>query len=796
MAWVDGMVGESVEILTILKANIRHKKGAFKSVIILMFIITAALTAIISSNDLIYSSLDHALHEVGTGDLIAWIDSDLEEKVCNGLKNNENVQSFRVEDSLATCHYIINGNEVKNGNFYSMLKWNSSYRVFHENLNGWVENAETLKKGEVYVPVTFQNLYDCQIGSKIKIKTNFGDEEFVIKGFVQEPLLGAYFIGIKHFFVSDEDFERIKEEKLDTKDSDLKLVWSYKVLHINQAKSSVLSMLEFKKSLNETTGIIDNASFAEARDTLAGYTTIFSEVGSGILYAFIIILFVIVIVIICHSISSGIEMDYTNLGILKANGFTNRKIQMIYILQYMIAQFLGIILGIVASYPIIVMLGKIYLPITGILISGGISVLKTAILLFGMIGIVSVFVTVLTTKVGKISPVRAISGGVEQIYFDSRMKTQIHKKALSLTLAFRQFTSDKKHYFGTLVISAALVFFMMSMNLLTNCMSSERFMESLGEFAADVEICFIDDYAVTEFSNVLEDIEEIGEIKEYSAMNSEYVTLNGGSIWCGFYQNLTGIEKRILKGRAPIYDNEFVITEIVAEEYDLAIGDKVTLSTKEAESTYIVSGLYQATNDVGMCISMGYDAYKKIGTMTPNYLEIKLVDSSLAQEISDTLNNRYAGKLESYLPEDDFYARDMIEVALKGIAAFIYVISIIFTLVIVRMVCTRSFVRERTDIGIYKALGFTVRQLRLQFSFRFLIVSMIGAAVGIVFCVFLCPTMMEALLRGMGVTNFVTDYTPDVIVLPVCMICVCFFLFAYMVSGKIKKVEVRELIAE
>ena len=787
---------KKMEILTILKANIRYKKGAFSSVIILMFIITAAITAIISSNDLTYSSLNQALEDIGTGDLIVWIDSGLAENVYDGLESNKNVESFHVDDCMFTNYNIINGHEVKNNESYGMLKWNNNYKVFNDNLNDFIANPEPLKSGEVYVPITFQNIYDCKIGSEIIIQTNFGDEVMYIKGFVQEPLAGAQFIGIKHFFISDEDFHKMSEKKIDTKEKTSKLLEDYKTIHIVKAVDSTLSMPEFKKSLNETSGIIDYSLFTESKNTMKGYTAIFNEVGSGILYAFIIILFVIVIVIICHSISSGIEMDYTNLGILKANGFTNKKIRMIYILQYMIAQLLGIMLGIAASYPIIMILGKLYLPITGIFISGGISVLKILGLLLSMITIVCLFVVVLTSKIGKISPVRAISGGVKQIYFDSHMKTQIHKKALSLTLAFRQFTSNKKQYLGTLIISAGLVFFMMSMSLLANCMSSERFMESFGEIASDLEIAFTEDYVLTEFDHVIEDIEKIGKVEEYSAMNYEYVTLNGVNIWCGFYKNLSGLEKRILKGRTPLYDNEFVITEIIAEEYGLSIGDEVVLSTKDGKSTYMISGLYQSTNDMGMCIAMGYDAYKKIGTLTPDYLHIKLTDSSLSKEISDTLNERYSGKLESSLPDDDFSITDMIETALNGITTLIYIISIIFTLVTVKMVCTRSFLRERTDIGIYKALGFTIRQLRLQFSFRFFIVSMIGAAVGIIFCIFLCPTMMEALLRRIGVTNFITDYTPDVIILPVCMICLCFFLFAYMVSGKIKKVDARELISE
>ena len=785
-----------MEILTILKANIRHKKGAFKSVIILMCIITAAMTAIISSNDLTYSSLDKALWEVKAGDFIAWMKSDLAEEVYEGLEDNKNVAKYRVEDTLVTNSYRINGKEYKNGNSFNMLKWNAHYKVFKEDLHGFVAEPEPLKRGEVYVPVAFENLFDCEIGSTITVKTNFGDEEFHIKGFVQEPVAGAYFVGIKHFFVSDEDFAKMKAEKLDKGEKDSELLASYQIIHVDQAKDSTLSMTQFKKSLNETTGIIDKAFLSEERDTMVGYTIIFNKVGAGILYAFIIILFVIVIVIICHSISSGIEMDYINLGILKANGFTNKKIRIIYILQYMIAQLLGIVLGIAAAYPLTVLLGSLYLPITGILIGSGISVLKIAGILLGMLAIVCLFVVVLTAKVGSISPVRAISGGKEPVYFDSRIRTQIHKKALSLTLAFRQLTSNKKHYLGTLIISGVLVFFMMSMGLLANCMSSERFMESYGEISSDVDIRFVKEDADTEFDHVMQDVQSMGQVEEYNAMGSDYVTMNGVSIWCGFYRDLSYIEKSMLKGRAPIYDNEFVITEIVAEEYGLAIGDEVTLSTKEGKDTYMVSGYYQALNDIGMCIAMRYDAYQKIGEGTPVRLGVKLKDRSLAKEISNMLNERYSGKLEAVPSDEESYNDEMIQVALDGIRVFIYIISVIFTLVTVRMVCTRSFLRERTDIGIYKALGFTVSQLRLQFSFRFFIVSVLGAAVGVAFCIFLCPAMMEALLRGIGITNFVTDYTLDVILVPVCMICFCFFLFAYMVSGKIKKVAVRELVSE
>lgn len=788
-----------MEILTILKANIKHKKGAFKSVIILMFIITVALTAIISSNDLTYRALEQSMTDINAGDLIAWVDdSSVWESICEGLSNNKNVASFHTEDVLFISHYIINGDEIENESSYFLTKWDSSYKLFQDSLNNFIENPEPLKKGETYVPICFQNLYDCKIGSKIIIKTNAGDAEFLVKGFVQEPLNGCYFTGIKQFFLSDEDFDMLMTKKDAAPDTAQKLIGQCKIIHIFQSDNSSLSMAEWKKSLNESSGIMDYSIIAESKDAFMGYTTIFPKIGSGILYAFSILLFVIVLVVICHSISTGIEMAYTDLGILKATGFSNATIRMVYILQYMTAQLIGIILGMAASYPVTVLLGKIYLSLTGILAGGGISILKILLLLLTMVAIVCILVIFLTFKIGKISPVKAISGGAKQIYFDSRLKTQINKRILSLTLAFRQFITNKKHYTGTIIISAVLVFFMMSISLLTNCISSERFMESIGKIPCDLEaqLYFKQADIMTELDSIKKEIEKTAKITNFTATSIEYISLNGVNIHCDFYNNPSIIEKTLIKGRVPKYDNEFAVTQIVAEEYGLHIGDEVTLSCKEKEEKYLITGLYQSSNELGMCISMGYNAYKRIGNGVPDYLFIKLADSSLAKQVTDSLNETFPDQVEAVLSDSDSRQMTLIETAFNGISALIYIISIIFALITVSMVCMRSFLRERTDIGIYKSLGFRVQQLRLQFSFRFLTVSVIGSILGVIFCIFFCPSMMKALLRGLGITNFTTDYTVGTIVFPVCMICFCFFLFAYWVSGKIKNVEVRELISE
>lgn len=87
----------------------------------------------------------------------------------------------------------------------------------------------------------------------------------------------------------------------------------------------------------------------------------------------------------------------------------------------------------------------------------------------------------------------------------------------------------------------------------------------------------------------------------------------------------------------------------------------------------------------------------------------------------------------------------------------IYVFSILFSLIVVHMVCSKAFIQERTDIGIFKATGFKTSGLRRQFAFRFLIISIIGSAIGGILSCLFSGKMLEVLLKSTDVTSVNTN---------------------------------------
>lgn len=773
-----------MEILTILKANIRHKKGAFSSIAILMFIIALALTVIISLDDNIRRNLQLSIDAADTGDFVAFIpDSQYTLSLTEQIKADENVDRIRNVQAAATIDYIING-ESGNGSDLNLVQWDGTYSVYNETDDDFLENPPDLKAGEMYLPISFQISNDCKIGDKVQIHTEEAYETFTIKGFVEEPLLGAYVIGIKQVFIAESDYERLTSK-----------MGIIHLLHVFMKEDSQLTVNELKRELNEQTGIIDNSYFTLNQADSINYTNMFTQIGIGILAVFLILLFVIVLIVMGHSVSTGIEMDYVNLGVLKAQGFTKGKIREIFILQYTLSMFIGAVLGIVLAIPFTKTVGQIFQPITGILATAEVSYAKCLLLIVGILLIGGVFIYAKTAKIGKISPVKAISGGHDDVYFNSRIHVDLSKRLLSPSLALRQFTSDKRQYSGTVIIVAILVFFMMSMNILTNCMTNETVSEIFGEVNYDIELTLKADFDISEKEAIKKEIETIVPVTMELYKTNSYLTIDGYDINCQIYEDPEEF-KSIWKGRVPLYENEVIITEILAEELKKQIGDTITITYQEKSVEYLICGYFQSSTDVGKVFGMSFEGAERLGEISLSYGIIRLSESEKANEVTDLLNEKFDHILSAAVSEDSGRLGDTINVALKSVDAIIYFVSVVFALIVVQMVCRRTFLKERKDLGIYKAVGFSVTKLRLQFAFRFLLVSMLGSILGIVICLLLSQKLVGMLLRVVGITHFLSQYSVAVIAAPIVLICVCFFVFAYLASRRIRQVDTRELIVE
>lgn len=789
MAGFAGMVRCGMEIIKLLKANIRHKKGAFKSVAALMAIIVLSFTVTVSNNDNIDRALERSHGYANTPtfnamESVSAMRSDLAQVVAE----HPEVERVTQTECVLSDVTKINGSKV----FQTVFAYDSDsdlYRVFNENFNGYAENPEPLREGEIYLPYAMTAVTDAEIGSTVTLGTDETPYNFTVKGFIEEPYVGASMIGTKRVFVCGNDLRKMYGQANDN--------GTYKILDIGVTLADGADIEKVTKELDDSCGLAATSRLMLTKEVTYSYTKLYSETGTGLLIAFVILLVSIVIISMWHSISTSIEMEYINLGILKAQGFTSWKIRLVYIIQYLIAELLGSVIGLLLSIPLTYALGSIFQPITGLLTATDVSFLKCWALSFGIILLCIAFVILATKKVGRISPVRAISGGKAEVFFDSRLNLPVRARPLPLFLGLRQFTSRLKSYGGSILIVALLVYFMMTVIVLSGTFSRDYF--DSGNIYPDITAVMTDDFDLDRMEEAEQTIAGIDPSAKTIFYHSDYIMIDGIQLYYLAYDKPDKLSDAV-EGRMPLYANEVSVTDISSQKLGKGIGDEVLIGSGENARSFIITGIHRNYTDAGKNIIITADGLYDInGTVPMCYVEMS--DKSLTKTAAEALDKAVGEHIlrKIVTEEQADYAEgifELIDTTCMILVASVFVVSILFSAVVISMICSKAFIRERTDIGILKALGFTAAGLRIQFALRFTVIAVIGSVLGGAASLFLTSPLLEMLMRMVGLTRIDANITLMTFIPPALAICGSFFLFAYIAARKIKSVEVRELISE
>lgn len=731
--------------LTIIKANIRKQKESFIGVTILIFIIAVALSAVLAIQSNARSYELEQMDRVGYGELTSWMsDGEGLEDAIDEVESLPEVSKVEKQELLYT-RYRINGSEASSDGLMMTYEPNKyDYDFFEDDFSGKKEEDITIQDGEIYVSPAFCSLYDAKVGDDIEILISEDSSKvYTIGGFFEDPFMGSSMMGMKSFLVNKKEYEKTRQEFETAGEAAVAATGS--MLHIYKDSSSSLSPNDFQAVVIDKSNIGTYAQFTYTKSVTLGFMLILQDIFAGFLLVFVLILIVVALIVIGHSINSSIEQDYVNMGILKAVGYTKGQLRLVQMLQYILAIGIGILAGLPVSVAVIGVVNGITVTSTGLLIPdtlpvGMCSLCFTAIAVF-LLG----FVYVKTAKIGKITPIRAIRGGVEDVHFKSRVSLPIYKTCLSFWIAVRQLITGKKQYISAGLVTVLLVFFVTFVGRIDAWMGpdGEGLMGSFGAFSYDMAT---DSETVTE-DEIIDRIEKTADIKSSFHSVRTTVTVNGIT----YTTNVTDEPERyhVLEGRTCKYDNEVLITEFVAKDLDVAVGDTLKISRGEREAEYIISGINSCANDMGANCSMSMDGMAHLCDSVSNfnnYTCFNFEDPAQKQEVLDDLEQYYGDKVQ--IDENTWSGISGIVTAMGAIEKLMYVIVIIFILVVTALTGSKILYKEKHDMGIYKSFGFATMRLRLPFAFRFGIVSGIGAVIGIIISAVITDPMTTAMLKS------------------------------------------------
>lgn len=785
-----------MEYKILVRAGMRRHKGSLSGIFLLMFLVSFMMMTVLTvwSNSGTY--VHSELGRTGFGDLTAWV-SEVPEmgRMTEELQGLEIVEQVVTQEIIYTSYELEGEESDSEGQMIPYRKSENRYRFFNASMDGYLETAPDIRQGEVYVPASFVSMFDAGTGDELllRIAREGRDLPLRIGGFYEDPAMGSAMIGMKGFLVNEGDFEEAAQQ-IEAGGINA-LARAGAMLHIDTKEQ--VSIAEVNSQINGQTGLSEYIEFVYSRETMEGFMMILQNALAGILLAFVIILLLAVMVVIAHCINCTIESDYMDLGILKTMGVSSQVLERVQLIQYLIAVIIGMLTGSVFAALTGSRVCQATLTTIGVLIPSNFPVMRGLGALLLITLLLALFILWKVSRIGNVAPLTAIQGNTDS---DRKIKKRnlkthpvIRKKSLNLNLAIRQVVSGKKRYVGTCIIALLLVFFASVVGRMDSWLGQDGkgMMDAFNPADHDIGIQAFGNLRIEEMR---EELEQITPITDTYLLAMPAVHMSGVSCTA----NVTDQPERfhLLSGRACTGDNEIVITEFIAQDQRAEIGDTVSVGGDAGEAEYVITGIYQCANEMGANLGMSREGYLKIGRDDPQIWchHFFLREPEKKGLIRERLESMYGGDV--HVHENTWPGLFGIIRVMQAALVVMYLMVTLFILITTIMTGNRILAAEQKDLGIYQSIGLSAGQLRRSFALRFTAVSLLGAAAGIVLAFAVTDPLVGAVMKLAGISDFISH--PDIlaILLPGVFVVALFTVFSWLLSGKIRRMDLAVLLSK
>lgn len=766
----------------------RHR-GGLAGVLLLMLIVSLSLCVLLSVWWGGSRYLQAELSRMGYGNLTAWVSglphtSPLVEE----LGALPQVEKVGVQPLLFASYRIGEQESDSEGQLIGYDAASYPYRFFDRNQNGYLADITQIAPGEIYLPPSLISTFGVGIGDSVIFPLARGGQtrSFTVAGWFEDPFMGSSMIGMKSFLVNPSDLAALTAQAqsagIDA------LARGGAMLHIY---GNGIGTAELSSILNSTTRLPQFSEFTHSSATISGFMLVMQNALTGFLLAFVAVLLVVTVIVLGHSIGSAIEQDTRNLGILKSMGFTAAKLQQVQVVQYLSPILAGMALGLLGAVPLTGIINQQMVTTTGLLLPNRIPLGLCGLVFAGILAVLVVFLLLKTAAIGRITPLRAIHNA--DAATGTHSATPIAKRGLPFWMALRQLATGKRQYVSACVVAVLLVFFASLMGRLNVWLgpNGEGMMDAFNPADLNLAVQPLGEVDMSEVETMIAGISPIVDGYEL-AMPS--VAANGVDLTANV---ITQPERfHLLSGRTSAAADEVVLTESVAADLGVAVGDSITLSAGAGSGDFTVTGIYQCANDMGANLGMSREGYARIGADNPQMWckHYFLSDPDRQPEVIAALDVAYGHDL--HIHENSWPGLGGILAAMQMLLTLMYAVVAVFVFVVTTLVGSKLLAKEQRDLGVYKALGFSTAQMRFAFALRFAVVAVLGAGVGVLLSSLGTDPLVAAVMRLCGISNFSSHPGLGSVLLPAAAVFGLFTILAYLSAAKIKRVSLATLTAE
>ena len=643
-----------------------------------------------------------------------------------------------------------------------------------------------IRPGEIGVPVYYAEVLGIQTGEILTFQKGNQRFDLTVSTIVRDASMNSALTSSKRFLVNQADLDEISPHLGE---------WEY--------------MFEFLLEKDGPTSVLGknylDAGMPGNGVAIAGsLLTLLNALSHG-LVAFMIIaisMLLILISILCLSyiIRTTLAEENHTIGEMKAVGFPGKAIEKLYQMKYIILVLAAGLIGYLAAIPF----GDIFSS-TAILYcgDGNDEWMKWVFPLIG-VALLTLIVLLKCRGILRKNLKRTV---VELMRGEENRRKEGHyslpSKGLqkhNITIAFGELKCKWKEYvviFLVYVFAAFLILLPMNMK---NTVEHPSFITYMGVGICDIRLDIPYNVNLKEQKdNIITQLENDPQIEKYSIYRNGYTQVQSADGEWEYIRVENGdvsvFPLEYLEGTAPNDNQEMALSYLNATALGKKVGDTMTAEYQGERLSFVVSGIYQD-------ITYGGKTAKAYLAFDEEDVEAYIIYLDVASGVSI---EEKTDELRSILPDgrvtpiSEFVAQTLggIMDNMRMVEGAAIGISLLLILLITVMFLQLVTAREHSAIAIKKAIGFSNRDIRMQFGIRILTIQFLAIAVGTILSKFLGEAMFGWILSSMGASRItmLIDPVEAYLLWPV-MQGLVVLLTVIVGTGVVRSYHIRDQISE
>lgn len=782
-------------LMFIARKNAKKKKG---EMMVFFFLITLSALLLYTSISVFTGMgtvLDKAYDSAHTPDLL-FLTNIEEKKVFDILSSQEEVAEYEKSQVIwqQDVKYRMKKTEEKKEMAFMLGRIEEERKI--GKLGAY--NKEGISQDKIILPYYMKASLGIQEGDSFYLTLGSKEYEFKIAGFVEDPMFATPLnCSVYSCYISNACMDDLLENTDMPKSSiytccKLRLKEGENSFDFDKKVSSILTQNVPELSQTVTLGL--------NWESMRGGDMVMSNISMGIMLIFSLLLVVVVLIIIRFSIYNFMEMNRKNIGILQAAGYTSGQLTFVTIMEMGMVTFGAVVVGIFLGIAGSGIIGKFQGMMLGVGWRQGFqlkSAILTILIIFGVVLGVS-WLSGRSCK--KITVLEALRGGIRTHNF-KKNHFSFEKSRLPKNLIFagKNLFYEKGKTISIFCIIALLAFSTcIGVGLYENfAVKEEVLLKLVGIEAGDIAITSGED-----LENVGEKMEQWDEVERVLYYSTVSIHLESGTdetdIPCDVWKDPYQIKNEmIVEGRLPKYDNEIILSTNVAKILEVHPGDTIYVTGNGERLDYVISGVDQKINNMGLRAMVNVEGAKRLnGTDFTAGLYVYTQDDVDYEIISEKVLKHFPKV--SVLDSKKQIENIMASVTLAVVAiCVIFVLITVFVVMMVEVLLIKSkIIREQKNLGIYKALGYTTKELIGQTMMTNLPVIGLGAVLGVILSNFFMEPLVIMCFSFCGLQKCPFYIHPIWMLITVMGIIVVAIITSFLSSVRIRKIQPVQMLTE